>query len=246
MFTSKVGDQPMEPPERNASFALSCLLIGFAFGFPLAVETRSELGRKTAESGSDSGANNALDELVGVFNLIRKMISYSTPAMDGVHMSELGGLLFVGQGLGHELGPEQQGQTQAEAQTQAQPSHHAINNLNTLLNKLYPPHHKTHQIISSTLSYLSKLLTGLDANAELVSLSFMWVCDVPAEFIDLVQVYDPLALVVLAHYCVVLHRLRERWWIATWGERVLDDIKGILGVAWSGEVEWAVGMVNQG
>jgi hypothetical protein len=60
MFT-EIGDQ-LGPSENVESFALSSLLIGSAFAFPLAVATRC----RTRAS--------PLDELIGVFMLIRKMI----------------------------------------------------------------------------------------------------------------------------------------------------------------------------
>jgi hypothetical protein len=214
MFT-EIGDQ-LGPSENVESFALSSLLIGSAFAFPLAVATRC----RTRAS--------PLDELIGVFMLIRKMINFSTPLIDGVQKSELGGLFMV-----------------EEVQTSlSNSSQLAITALHEMLNAAYPPRHENNQVFTDAIDRLEQLLSKLDGAVEMVSRSFIWVCEVPAAFIDLLRGHNPLALIILAHYCVVLHQLRKRWWISSWGERVLDVIVRTLSPAWKPSVAWALHAVK--
>ncbi|KAB8201692.1 hypothetical protein BDV34DRAFT_237511 [Aspergillus parasiticus] len=63
--------------ETNVGFALSSLLIVFAFGFPLA--TASQHQPKV----------NSLDELVQIFKLSRRMIKFATPTMNEEVQSSL-------------------------------------------------------------------------------------------------------------------------------------------------------------
>ncbi|OGM47156.1 NADH-ubiquinone oxidoreductase subunit B [Aspergillus bombycis] len=214
MFT-KIGDD-VEPPSHNVSFALSSLLIGFAFGFPLAVGSQHPTKA------------NSLDELVEVFLLSRKMIKFATPIMDEVHRSQIGDLLLV-----------------AEVQSNlSSASRVVINALHGLLNTVYSPTYEHYQVFTDTIACLEKLYTELDSTGDIVSRAFMWMCDVPERFIGFVQASNPFALVIIAHYCVVLHRLRDRWWIGSWGERVINAVVTTLRPEWKPSVAWALETVK--
>ncbi|PWY70775.1 hypothetical protein BO83DRAFT_379504 [Aspergillus eucalypticola CBS 122712] len=209
-------DNQLESSKLFESFVLSSLLVGSAFSFPLAVATHCET------------EGNMLDELIGVFILIRKMMSFSTPIILRIQESELCGLLL-------------------KEETQSSPSQssqEAIASLHELLNTTYSQENENHRAFADTIDCLENLLGRLDGAGEIVSWSFNWICEVPAAFIVLLQEHNPLALVILAHYCVVLHQLRDRWWIASWGQRVLDIIAGILGPAWKSSIAWPVHAVK--
>ncbi|KAB8224382.1 hypothetical protein BDV33DRAFT_227234 [Aspergillus novoparasiticus] len=215
MFT-KVGVN-IEPPEQNASFALSSLLIVFAFGFPLA--TASQHQTKA----------NSLNEFVQIFKLSRKMIKFATPTMNEVHTSEIGGLLLV-----------------EEVQSSLSSSSCVvINALGEQLNTVCSPTHEHHQAFADTVACLEKLYVELDGTGGIVSRAFMWSCDVPETFIALVPTSNPFALVIIAHYCVVLHQLRKCWWIASWRERVMNVIVATLGPEWKPSVAWALDTENE-
>ncbi|KAE8358725.1 hypothetical protein BDV27DRAFT_169218 [Aspergillus caelatus] len=202
MFT-KIGVY-VEPPDPNVSFALSSLLIGFAFGFPLAMTSQHQTKA------------NSLDELVEIFMLSRKMIKFATPSMDKVHTSEIGGLLLV-----------------EEVQSSLSSSSRVvINALHELLNTVYSPTHELYQVFADTIACLEKLYMELDGTGDIVSRAFMWICDVPETFI-------------LTHYCVVLHRLRKCWWVASWGERVMNVIVTTLSPEWKPSVAWALDTVKE-
>lgn len=65
----------------------------------------------------------------------------------------------------------------------------------------------------------------------------------PADFLDELKNHEPLALVVLAHYCLFLHLAREKWCIRPWGKMVLQEIRRRLSSGWQHHIEWAVSEV---
>lgn len=206
-----------EPPDNNVSFALSSLLIVFAFGFPLAMAPQHQTKA------------NSLDELVEVFMLSRKMIKYATPMMDKVHTSEIGDILLL-----------------EEVQScLSSSSCRVINALHELLNAVYSPTYEHYQVFTDTIACLEKLYMELDGAGDIVSWAFMWICEVPETFIVLVQASDPFALVLIAHYCVALHRLRKCWWVASWGKRVVNVIVATLSSEWKPSVAWALDTVSE-
>jgi hypothetical protein len=55
-----------------------------------------------------------------------------------------------------------------------------------------------------------------------------WSFQIPAEFLELLEARRPFALVILAHYAVILHHLKSSWWMGDWGNRILQEIGNIL------------------
>ena len=48
----------------------------------------------------------------------------------------------------------------------------------------------------------------------------------------------PMALAILAHYGVLLHRIREKWWAGSWGRRVVEAVSGMLEPEWQSSIRW--------
>ncbi|KAJ6016385.1 hypothetical protein N7540_010976 [Penicillium herquei] len=209
-------DGLLESSQHLETFALSSLLIGSAFAFPRAIARSSQ-----AESSS-------LSELIEIFMLIRKMMNFSTPTIDAVKQSELRDLFLV-----EEI-----------RSNVSESSRIAIAALHELQNASCSQVNEHYHTFTSTIDCLEKLLGQLDSEGEMISRSFAWVCEVPAEYISLLQKHDPLALVILAHYCVVLYRLRQRWWISSWGELVIQSILKFLSPAWKLSMAWALQETN--
>lgn len=67
-------------------------------------------------------------------------------------------------------------------------------------------------------------------------------CD-PTSFQALLKQRYPQALVILAHYAVLMDIWDSRWWIHGWGKRVLRDIVGALSDEWKTWIEWPVQIV---
>jgi len=61
-----------------------------------------------------------------------------------------------------------------------------------------------------------------------------------APYSQLIKRRVPQALVILAHYCVLLDVLDSRWWIHGWSSRVLRDIMGTIEDKWQPWIEWPV------
>lgn len=66
-----------------------------------------------------------------------------------------------------------------------------------------------------------------------------WAIHASQRYLDDLKAKKPLALVVLAHYCVFLHMARDNWCIGPWGREVLLDITQILEPEWQPHIEWA-------
>ncbi|PYI22742.1 hypothetical protein BO99DRAFT_399825 [Aspergillus violaceofuscus CBS 115571] len=64
---------------------------------------------------------------------------------------------------------------------------------------------------------------------------FAWPASISTGFIDLLALRSPDALVVLAHYGVLLHAHRRQWFLSDGGQYLIESIRVYLGPDWS---EW--------
>ena len=65
-----------------------------------------------------------------------------------------------------------------------------------------------------------------------------WSILVDSPFLELVRMRRPLALVVLAHYCVIFHHATTRWCLKGWAEKVFYAIKASLDQSWAQHLDW--------
>jgi hypothetical protein len=66
----------------------------------------------------------------------------------------------------------------------------------------------------------------------------VWPGTVSQRFIEIMQERRPEALVILAHYCVLLKKVDSCWWLAGVGNRMLAAIDQALGQDWRPWIEW--------
>ena len=66
----------------------------------------------------------------------------------------------------------------------------------------------------------------------------IWPVLVPTEYMDLVIKRSPEALVVLAHFAVVLHSHRREWFIREGGGYLISSISRHLGSYWDNWMAW--------
>ena len=66
-----------------------------------------------------------------------------------------------------------------------------------------------------------------------------WSVLVDSSFLELVSLKEPMALVILAHYCVIFHHVTTRWCLQGWAEKVFYAIKASLKEPWGRHLEWA-------
>ncbi|KAL8682351.1 MAG: hypothetical protein Q9186_001627 [Xanthomendoza sp. 1 TL-2023] len=83
----------------------------------------------------------------------------------------------------------------------------------------------------------AKIFTRSSVECE-VATAFTWPVEVPDKFIQLLNARAPEALVILAHYCVVLHHLDDYWWMGGWASHVMENIDNELNDSWREWIQW--------
>ncbi|GAD97509.1 C6 transcription factor, putative [Paecilomyces variotii No. 5] len=75
-------------------------------------------------------------------------------------------------------------------------------------------------------------------------IAFRWPVLVKPLYISLLRDRQPMALVILAHYCVPLHTLGNFWWLKSWGYQLLETIYHQLDLSWRDSIRWPVQSVG--
>lgn len=78
------------------------------------------------------------------------------------------------------------------------------------------------------------------------SLALRWAFTAPVEFMDLLQARQPLALVLLSHYCVLLHHGTNQWWMRDWSQRILISVSKLLDEQWIKHISWPLRAIEDG
>jgi hypothetical protein len=67
-----------------------------------------------------------------------------------------------------------------------------------------------------------------------------WMTLIPEEFVQLVEERVPEALLLVAHYCVLLKRLENLWWVKGKAENLLQTVRAALGDGWERWLQWPI------
>ncbi|KAJ5529474.1 hypothetical protein N7527_002867 [Penicillium freii] len=207
------GNEPES--ESQATFALCCIMIVFTFGFC----------QIDSEDASDEELPDVLDEFFEVFQLTRWLVSILLTSMERITTSELDPLFH----------PEDPLPTMPDMSRLVVLSLQRQNDIEAMRDA-------THQtdLYDSAIEHLSHALEQLMKGGEPKVFAFWWSFRIPAEFLELLEARRPFALVVLAHYLVILHHLRGSWWMGDWGNRILQEIGDILEPEWQDLINWPI------
>lgn len=111
---------------------------------------------------------------------------------------------------------------------------------------------KTTSLLISSIDMLTNSITVFDENGTLgapqeLRSVFLWPMLVPSGFVTLTRQFHPAALVILAHYSVLLHCAEPfSWFLNTWARSLLDDVVGkISGSSWICVVNWVVELLSK-
>ncbi|KAJ5762287.1 uncharacterized protein N7511_005669 [Penicillium nucicola] len=70
-----------------------------------------------------------------------------------------------------------------------------------------------------------------------------WIYRRPEEFIGLLEKKDPLALIVLSYWCILLKFMGSSWLMIGWDRHVIAGIQSSLGAEFHCHIEWPVGII---
>ncbi|KAL4907400.1 hypothetical protein BDW74DRAFT_123902 [Aspergillus multicolor] len=195
----------------SAAFTLSNIMMIFSFALP-------EIRGQTLDQ-------HPVDELYEVFISTRKSRDILSDITDWVGNGELKPLL-------------QYDKAQPKMPDTSRLAIMSLNHLNTNLARQNPHHDK--DLYDATIKHLSCALDKVSRGGETMIVAFQWIFQVPEKYIELYRQREPFALVILAHYAVILHFLRRHWWMGEWGLRLIQEIGQHLDANWRNSITWVL------
>ena len=92
-------------------------------------------------------------------------------------------------------------------------------------------------ICIAAVELLRKSFAGMASGCD-HSIVFYWPTLVHSDFVTLLELKTPEALVVLSSYCVLLHTQNSRWWIKGWPENMLKVLERTVENQWREWLWW--------
>lgn len=79
--------------------------------------------------------------------------------------------------------------------------------------------------------------------------TFVWPINLSPKFLDLLSEQQPEAMIILAHYCVLIHWGEgkcgtESWFIEGWAKYMLETVKESIPAAWQEQLQWPIMMIT--
>ncbi|KAL4938319.1 hypothetical protein BDV06DRAFT_201098 [Aspergillus oleicola] len=224
-------------PGCNSIFSTASVLFICELAFPSLAEDGQRLSTSAdrfpspsseKEEKKEQSTSPCLDRLLHLFKTVRG-ISSCTKVLDIVEKGELKDL-FSQSDPYHQL-----------PSTYTLPIF-AMKNLNNAAAKKDSSHETA--VYDDAISKLDRSLEMLSKGGEPTMIALRWMFRVPSRYLELVRERQPLALIIFAHYCAVLHHLRDRWWMDDRGSRLVKEISQLLGQDRQGSILWASDIVG--
>ena len=183
------------------------------------------IGAFAGFSTQGPGQQPGLDDLLDVFVLIRGMSDILNKYQATLNQSRLGGL-FVRGGPCESMPVLTAIIDQLRQITIPESFEPAVSSL-------------CHESIVTAITWIENSIQTTANPESRVALTFC--LSVSAEFLDLMKQRNPIALCVLAHYCVVLNQVgRSTWYMGKWGRLVVLDIWDEVDSQWRSLLKWCM------
>lgn len=93
---------------------------------------------------------------------------------------------------------------------------------------------------ASAIDSLTDLMEIYQGKPRRVELALRWPFNLTNKYVDLLRERDSMALVILAHYCLILHHCRHQWWMEDWSLHLARSIWGLLDEYWKPSAIWVL------
>lgn len=111
-----------------------------------------------------------------------------------------------------------------------------LRQINDTLNELDISHET--DTYSSVIHQLESTFEEFSCDERNYHIPLSWAIKAPHRYLILLKERNPLALVILGHYCILLHNLRHIWWLHGWGTKVLQAIRYSIDNSWAPSLKW--------
>jgi len=112
----------------------------------------------------------------------------------------------------------------------------AFESIDQLINAEGNDHNRA--VHAEAMMWLRKTLNAVHKNIDHPSIGFMFLIFTPPSFMELLRQKDQLALVILAHWAIILHGSRHLWYIKNWGLHLLEASYQELQPEWRKCITW--------
>lgn len=99
--------------------------------------------------------------------------------------------------------------------------------------------HET-QVYKQVIENMEEMLSWVYGGMTASTIAGRWAIKLSPRFMELLRAREPLALVMLAHYGVLLQSLEHRWCFDEWCVRVAKAVWAILNDEWRPLIHWAM------
>ena len=94
------------------------------------------------------------------------------------------------------------------------------------------------QLYASPIRLLKKAFQTYQIIAEEPGMVLIWPIVVPESYIAAIKRREPFALVILAHFSVLLHGVHNCWWLEGRGAGLIETIARVLPSEWLPSIQW--------
>ena len=96
----------------------------------------------------------------------------------------------------------------------------------------------------TTIEHLKTVFGTLNINPDSGNTVFVWAAIVPDGYLIALRARRPMALVILAYYGVLVHRVNNRWWCAGRGAALIGAIRQELPPQWKSAIQWPLKVIQ--
>lgn len=93
----------------------------------------------------------------------------------------------------------------------------------------------TYTLAIQGLKECFKLISPKDQDNGMV---LSWPISVSQEYIAFLRSRQQMALVILAHYAVILDEIRDAWWAMGWGSKLIQELHQVVEDEWKSLLVW--------
>jgi hypothetical protein len=99
-------------------------------------------------------------------------------------------------------------------------------------------------VYRSGIRLLRKFFSDVPLYPTTWEVIFTWPLAITDEYATYLASRQPMALLILAYWCVPIHHAPHRWFLSQWGERIIRQIADILGPQWLFALEWPLSEIG--